>query len=120
MKKLVTRRWGYYKVLSEGPGYVVKELVIYPHCGISYQKHSRRVEFWNVQKGQAKVRYAPSYAPQCDNMRVLGKGASFTVKKQEWHQVWNELSEDLVILEFQVGECSEEDIERREFFPNRR
>ena len=119
MKKLVTRRWGYYKVLHEGVGYVVKELIIYPGCGISYQKHNHRVEFWNVLRGQAKVRFAPYYAPLSDSMRVLGEGSSFTVKKQEWHQVWNELDEDLVILEFQVGECSEEDIERREFFPNR-
>jgi len=119
MKKLVGRRWGHYKVLHEGPQYVVKELVVNPHCGISYQKHSRRVEYWNVQSGQAMVRYAPSYAPASDSMRVLGVGSSFTVKKQEWHQVWNELDEPLVILEFQVGDCSEEDIERREFFPNR-
>jgi mannose-6-phosphate isomerase len=118
MKKLTSRRWGHYKVLHFGPNYVVKELVVNPRCGISYQKHNHRVEFWNILRGQAMVRYAPVYAPESYSMRVLGEGASFTVKKQEWHQVWNETSEPLVILEFQVGDCSEEDIERREFYPN--
>ena len=28
---MITREWGYYKVLHSGDGFVVKELVINPH-----------------------------------------------------------------------------------------
>ena len=36
------RPWGYYKVLYEGEGYKVKELVINPHSSLSMQRHEHR------------------------------------------------------------------------------
>jgi mannose-6-phosphate isomerase-like protein (cupin superfamily) len=109
MKKLVTRRWGYYKVLDSGPDYVVKELVIYPNCGISYQRHFEREEFWTIRSGVATIRYENTYT-------TVERKESFHVHKRAWHQVYNTEKSNLVILEFQVGNCSEEDIERLEYY----
>jgi len=115
MKKLVSRRWGYYIVLHEGVDYVVKELVIHPGCGISYQRHLGREEYWWVRDGVATIKYAHKVAGE-DRYAVRGSGRSFRVHREMWHMVFNESDVDLRILEMQVGECSEEDIERLYFY----
>jgi mannose-6-phosphate isomerase-like protein (cupin superfamily) len=116
MKRLVSRRWGHYKVLHEGPQYVVKELVVRSNSGISYQKHSERAEFWYVKSGSGVIKYAPLYAPRSESYVVVKESSTFLVKQNTWHQVWNEHKEPLVILEMQVGNCSEEDIVRLSYF----
>ena len=51
----VKRTWGHYKVLYEGKGFKVKELVINPNASLSNQKHKHRSETWNIVKGQCYV-----------------------------------------------------------------
>lgn len=115
MKKLVGRRWGHYKVLHEGTDYVVKELVIHPGRGISYQRHQNREEYWWIRQGVATIKYSYAVAGE-DRYAVRGRERSFRVHKKMWHMVFNEGNEDLHILETQVGECSEEDIERLYYY----
>lgn len=115
MKKLVSRRWGYYKVLHEGPDYVVKELVIYPGCGISYQRHMNREEYWRIRSGVATIRYAYALEDSCSYVEKV-VGESFRVHREMLHQVYNRENSNCVILEFQIGNCSEEDIERIEYY----
>ena len=117
MKRLEGRRWGYYKVLHEGPDYVVKELIIYPGCGISYQRHFHREELWRIRSGVATIRYAYSLDEKSSYVEKV-VGESFRVHERMLHQVYNREAGNLVILEFQVGNCSEEDIERIEYYEN--
>lgn len=117
MLKLEGRRWGHFKVLHEGPDYVVKELVIHPGRGISYQRHFNREEYWWIREGVATIKYAHHEdEDERDRYAVREKGGSFRVYKEMWHMVFNESNEDLHILEMQVGECSEEDIERLYYY----
>jgi mannose-6-phosphate isomerase-like protein (cupin superfamily) len=112
MKKVVGRYWGHYTVLHEGADYVVKELVINPGCGISYQRHENRDEFWFVRKGVVGIRQAPFYGPYAyiDVRRKTGE--SFIIHAGSWHQAYNDGNKPVVLLEMQAGQCSEEDIVR--------
>ena len=116
MKKLVSRRWGHYKVLHEGPDYVVKELVINPGCGISYQRHENRSEFWYVRKGVVSIKYAPVYAPRSYTVVSRCTGDSFTVPIGSWHQAYNDGTEPVHMVECQAGICDEDDIERLSYY----
>ena len=41
----------------------------------------------------------------------------FVVRQGDWHQLYNESNEDLVIIEIQYGsETNEQDIERLEYY----
>ena len=52
----VERNWGHYKVLYEGDGFKVKELVINPHSSLSMQRHKHRSETWNLVSGNDYIR----------------------------------------------------------------
>jgi mannose-6-phosphate isomerase-like protein (cupin superfamily) len=115
MLKLEGRRWGHFKVLHKGTDYVVKELVIHPGRGISYQRHFNREEYWWIRQGTATIKYSHDDS-EWNRYAVRESGRSFRVHKEMWHMVFNESNEDLHILELQVGECSEEDIERLYYY----
>ena len=45
------------------------------------------------------------------------KNDIFVVRQGDWHQLYNESNEDLVIIEIQYGtETNEQDIERLEYY----
>lgn len=48
---VVHRKWGFYKILAIGYGYLVKELNVNPNKTISYQSHTYRAECWNIIDG---------------------------------------------------------------------
>ena len=110
----VVKNWGDYKVLLEDDAVKVKELVIQPGKGISYQKHFLRSEVWFVSKGKCSVKH--SYGKRTDfRIHNLREDDVFTVRANEWHQIWNPYSEPCHIIEIQYGsETSEEDILRDE------
>ena len=50
----VTRPWGAYTVLQEGPGFKIKRIEVKPGAALSLQLHHRRSEHWVVVAGIAR------------------------------------------------------------------
>lgn len=105
------RSWGWYKVLHQGTGYKVKELVIQPGQSLSMQRHFERAEHWYVLKGQCTLKIDDGELVKkvdlCENQ-------SYIIDINVWHQALNKTDEYCHILEVQYGQqCVETDIERR-------
>jgi cytidyltransferase-like protein len=110
------RVWGKFADLYTTTGCKVKELVIAPKSGISYQRHFKRSEIWYVRSGEGFVRYSHSAPSKHDTIKLF-KDDIFVVKKGTWHQLYNESDKDLIIIEIQYGEeTTETDIERLEYY----
>tara|TARA_Y100000389_G_scaffold150781_1_gene150376 strand:- start:1378 stop:2166 length:789 start_codon:yes stop_codon:yes gene_type:complete len=104
------REWGHYSVLWQDDSVKVKELVIQPHKGISYQRHFKRSEQWFISKGSCKVRTNDTITP-------LHAEETFTVEAGTWHQIYNETPVPCHIIEIQYGIATEEsDIERHSYY----
>lgn len=106
------RKWGYYRVLHEvGKGVKVKELTVEPNQSLSMQKHFKRNELWFVAEGTASV-YTMHNGRRYLN-RKFEKNEYLRIFVEEWHQLVNEQSTPLKVIEIQYGEdCVEEDIVR--------
>ena len=106
------RKWGYYRVLhADGPATKAKELVVRPGKSLSLQKHSKRSEYWIVSYGEGKVLIGEDEK----NLRehVLNKHTSVIIITGQWHQLINDSTDELRIVEIQYGSnCIEEDIIR--------
>lgn len=90
MREAVQRNWGTYRVIHEMPGMKVKILLVYPRRRSSEQRHFHRSEIW-----------------------VYPDGSHRHIPARAWHQLVNDGDEILEMLEVQIGDCREEDIERR-------
>ncbi|MEO7726271.1 MAG: mannose-1-phosphate guanylyltransferase/mannose-6-phosphate isomerase, partial [Burkholderiales bacterium] len=53
--RTVTRPWGTYTLLEQGPGFKLKRIVVHPGASLSLQMHHRRSEHWVVIAGTALV-----------------------------------------------------------------
>jgi len=108
------RQWGYYRVLHENGSQVkLKELTVEPGKQLSMQRHSDRAEHWFVAEGVATV-YTINKKTDAELLGVYNKFDHVHIKRTEWHQLANEGTEPLKMIEIQYGErCVEEDIERR-------
>ena len=110
----IERSWGCYRVLHEVPGMKVKELTINPGEKLSMQRHNLRNEFWIVSKGQAILNSMMPGGYALPSLK-LKEHASYTVPKNEWHQLSNPFDEPCMIVEIQHGtSCDESDIERKD------
>lgn len=110
------RVWGSFYTLYQTNGCKVKELVIKPKSGISYQRHLHRSEIWYVRSGEGFVRYSHNMPAKSDTIKLF-KDDVFVVKTGTWHQLYNESEQDLIIIEIQYGSKTvEEDIERLEYY----
>lgn len=109
-----TRRpWGYYRVLYEAPGVKVKELTVDPGAALSMQRHHGRSEFWLVSSGVATV-YTVNCSTDTELQGVYNRHNYLHISSNEWHQLVNEESSPLKVVEIQYGErCEEDDIERK-------
>jgi len=106
------RDWGYYRVLHEAPGCKVKELTVSPGSSLSMQRHRDRAEFWLVGEGTATV-YTIDSSTDVQLNGVFRRHDFLHIAPNEWHQLVNEESDPLKIVEIQYGDrCEEEDIER--------
>ncbi len=105
------RPWGKFVVLSEGPGFTVKHLIVYPGGKTSIQSHEGREEFWTVADGVATIVYGEDMSSISTGSRK--KGATFHVKQGQIHRLQNDQKEDLHVVEIWSGEIlSEDDITR--------
>jgi len=102
------RPWGYYLVLHEDAGYKVKQFVVRPGSRLSLQRHRRRSQPWQVVLGQAMVTRGK------ERIRLL-PGESIDIPLGALHRVESVGTENLVVIEVQMGEyVGEDDIERFE------
>ena len=105
-QRKVTRTWGYYRVLYEGEGFKVKEVVISPHSSLSKQKHKHRTETWNIVKGECFVQLE-------DEKLKLTQEKGIHIPINTWHKGINESDNPAHIIEIWRGEIlTEDDIER--------
>ncbi len=112
------RVWGKFFNLFEEKHTKVKELIIFPEKGMSYQKHNHRSEIWLVSKGSCNVNFSSKESDEYTTHK-LNLFDTFTVRQGEWHQIINPNKDPCHIIEIQFGnKVSEDDIERLRFYEN--
>jgi len=111
------RIWGsFYNLYEDGKHIKVKELIVNPNQGMSFQKHFKRSEIWLVSQGSCVVNFSKTSPEEKDNIK-LNTFDHYLVPKGQWHQITNPYSDECRIIEIQYGEeCIEEDIERTEYY----
>jgi len=110
------RLWGSFYNLFEQDQVKVKELIVAPGKGMSFQKHFKRSEIWLVSKGSCIVYYSKGSPDNKQNIK-LNMFDHYLVPVGEWHQITNPFKETCHLIEIQYGEeCIEEDIERTEYY----
>jgi cytidyltransferase-like protein len=110
------RLWGSFYNLFEEDQVKVKELIVDPGKGMSFQKHYKRSEIWMVSKGSCIVNYSKDDPYNKQNIK-LNKFDHYLVPLGEWHQITNPFEETCHLIEIQYGEeCVEDDIERTEYY----
>ena len=100
--------WGFYKSLTKEDGYQVKKLFIKSGESLSLQRHKYRAEHWVIIRGKGIV--------NCGEKEItLSKNENIFIPAGEKHRVANPFSENLEIIEVQIGDyLGEDDIERFE------
>jgi len=112
------RVWGEFSNLFEDQVCKVKELVIEPGKGISYQRHFKRSEIWFVSKGECVVKHGrdTDKSDEYDTIN-LKTDEVIHIKVGDWHQIVNKSTEPCHIVEIQYGEeTTEDDIERLGYY----
>tara|TARA_B100000900_G_scaffold414942_1_gene443153 strand:+ start:2633 stop:3415 length:783 start_codon:yes stop_codon:yes gene_type:complete len=110
------RLWGEFYELYSNKNLKVKELVVLPKQGMSFQRHLHRNELWFISEGSCIVNYSKSQESEKKEYRLSTEDI-FQVKKNEWHQIINPNNEVCKIIEIQYGEEVEEsDIERLYYY----
>lgn len=110
------RVWGEFFNLFEDTGVKVKELVVQPRSGMSFQRHFKRNEIWLISSGECIINFSEKDANDKQPIH-LKKFDHFFVKVQNWHQITNPFNEICKIIEIQFGEDTiEDDIERLEYY----
>jgi mannose-1-phosphate guanylyltransferase len=91
------RPWGTYTNLEKSPHYMVNQITVRPGAKLSLQFHQHRAEHWVVLKGTATVTV---------NERTfeVKQNESTYIPKESHHRLSNQGSDDLIVLETQVGE----------------
>ncbi len=104
----VLKPWGNYKTILLEDGFQVKKLTINPGHQLSLQRHKFRSEHWSVVSGKGQViKNKKKY--------IIEKDQSIYFAKEDIHSISNPFSEDLIIVEVQLGDyLGEDDIERLE------
>ncbi len=108
LHRTVTRPWGTYTVLEEGPHFKIKRIVVKPGASLSLQMHHHRSEHWIVVSGLAKV-------INDDSELFVAIDQSTYIQAGHKHRLENPGVIDLVMIEVQSGEyLGEDDIVRFE------
>lgn len=106
LHRTVTRPWGTYTVLEEGPRFKIKRIEVKPGGSLSLQMHHHRSEHWIVVSGMAKV-------VNGDQEIFVSTNESTYIPAGHKHRLENPGVMDLVMIEVQSGEyLGEDDIVR--------
>ena len=112
------RVWGKFYNLFQDDRLKLKELVLQPNQGMSFQRHHKRSEIWFVSKGSCTVKHSLN-GPKNINETNLSTEDVFHIKRGEWHQLINPFEKPCHIIEIQYGEKNDEnDIERLRLYDN--
>ncbi len=104
----VFRPWGHYQNLEEGPGFLVKRIMVKPGQKLSLQYHHHRAEHWVVVSGTATVTNG-------EETLSLSENQSTYIPQGARHRLENCGDRPLHLVEVQSGEqISEQDIVRLE------
>ena len=110
------RVWGKFHNLFSENGLNIKEMIVSPGKGMSFQRHFKRNEIWFVSKGACEVNFSES-TPEEQTKINLDTEDVFHVKIGSWHQIINPFNDPCHIIEIQYGEVTdEEDIERLSYY----
>ena len=104
----VEKPWGFYEDIFRSNEVVFKRIVVSPGEEISYQRHSKRGEFWYVTERTGYFRWN-----NVEKWKVK-QGFSVKINENDSHQLINNGNDDLVVYEMQYGKCEEDDIIRME------
>jgi mannose-1-phosphate guanylyltransferase len=108
LHRTVSRPWGTYTVLEEGPRFKIKRIVVKPGGCLSLQMHHHRSEHWVVVKGTAKV-------TNNERETLVYTDQSTYIPAGNKHRLENPGKVELVLIEVQSGEyVGEDDIVRFE------
>lgn len=111
------RSWGEFTTLLTKANIKVKELVVKPKQGMSFQRHLKRSEIWFIHEGACMVYYQPKDSINPEVIK-LNAGDLFQVPLFAKHQIVNETDQPCTIIEIQRGERVDEyDIERFFYYP---
>jgi mannose-1-phosphate guanylyltransferase / mannose-6-phosphate isomerase len=106
LHRTVSRPWGTYTVLEEGPRFKIKRIEVKPGASLSLQMHHHRSEHWVVVSGMAKV-------VNGDKEIFVRTNESTYIPAGHKHRLENPGVLDLVMIEVQSGEyLGEDDIVR--------
>jgi mannose-1-phosphate guanylyltransferase (GDP) (EC 2.7.7.22)/mannose-6-phosphate isomerase, type 2 (EC 5.3.1.8) len=106
LHRTVTRPWGMYTVLEEGPRFKIKRIMVRPGESLSLQMHHHRSEHWIIVSGMACVTNG-------EEEFLLDTNESTFIKPGRTHRLTNPGVIDLVMIEVQSGEyLGEDDIVR--------
>ncbi len=102
----VSRPWGTYTVLEEGPGYKIKRIRVLPGRRLSLQMHHRRSEHWVVIAGIGRVTCGKAVFD-------VGPGENALIPRRTRHRLENLGDIPLEMVEVQHGAyVGEDDIVR--------
>jgi len=114
--KSESRVWGNFYNLFHDQNVKVKELIINPGKGMSFQRHKKRAELWLVSYGACEVFYTFDNTKNVKNKK-LNTYDTFNVPAMGWHQIVNKTNNLCRVIEIQYGDLlSEDDIERLRFY----
>ncbi len=110
------RIWGKFFNLFRDKNVLVKEIVVSPNKGMSFQRHFGRSEIWFISKGSCEVNYSNN-SPDKTKKVKLNLHDHFFVPMKSWHQIINPNDIPCHIIEIQYGsEINENDIERLSYY----
>jgi mannose-6-phosphate isomerase len=96
------RPWGSWHVIDVAEGYKIKRIHVNPGSRLSLQTHEHRSEHWVVIRGEATC--------EVDGVeRVVKHDESIDVPLGAKHRLGNQGTEELVIVEVQLGSYTGED-----------
>jgi len=114
------RLWGEFYEFYSNETLKIKELIVSPKQGMSFQRHFHRNEIWFVSEGSCIVNHS-EFGESEKKEHKLSTEDIFQVKKNEWHQIINPNNEICKIIEIQYGEeVKESDIERLYYFDQKK
>ena len=92
----------------------LKELTVDPGNTLSMQRHEDRGEVWFVSEGEATL-YTINRKSDAELHGRYTQNQMIVINRREWHQLANEGTEPLKVIEIQYGDrCEEMDIQRHE------
>jgi mannose-1-phosphate guanylyltransferase len=99
------RPWGIWVDWYRTPEATLKCMVVEPGARMSLQRHKERREIWRIISGSGEDQGSDPPTP-------LTPGKTHVVGIGETHRIANTGKVPLVIVELQMGHCTEHDIER--------